>query len=382
MKLTGERLRAMTLARQFPAIRGRGERHLLDLFGRLGPIQSQVPRAPFLTAASRMPGVDYRTINTAFETHRLLKTTNLRGTVHSTVIEQFAAVDATRRPRNERDLARMLRLDVSAVTELIKDLESYCADEWRQRDALLDHVRRRLATRHRDRPRDLADTYTRNLVWGHSGLIRRPRDDHWESRTDSFHRTARRVVPEIGEVDHDAAVRTLARVHLASYGPATRDDIAWWLGVGLATVDRALTRLEPELVHHTGPDGADLLDLAEVPARRSADPGLRLLPEFDGLLLGYRGARRDRFIDHDQLDGIWARSNGLFSPAVLFHGRIVGSWRPSGPRTTTIIEINPFSPRAGISDDDLSPAVEATARALELVISDVRVVPGPDTVEP
>ncbi|GAB3913171.1 hypothetical protein GCM10011575_21050 [Microlunatus endophyticus] len=383
MKLSAERLRAMTLARQFPAIRGRGEPQLLDLIGRLGPIQSQVPRAPFLTAASRLPGIDYPTITTAFEEHRLLKTTNLRGTVHTTVVGQFAAADSVRRPRNARELARTLHLDPTAVNALIKDLEAYCAGDWRQRSTLLDHVRRRLAERHpADPARDLGDTYSRNLVWGHSGLVRRPRDDHWESRTDSFHRTALRVLPSIPETDHDAAVRELARVHLASYGPATRHDAAWWLGVPLGTVDRAIAVLEAELVHHTGPDGTDLLDLADIPAHRSADPGLRLLPEFDGLLVGYQGGHRDRFIDHDQLDSVWARSNGLFSPTVLFHGRIVGSWRTRGPRTATIIEINPFDCRAGISDADLAPAVEATTRALDLVISDVRVLQPTDTVDP
>lgn len=383
MRLTADRLRAMTLARQFPAIHGRGRPQLLELLRRLGPIQSQVPRAPFLTAASRLPGIDYRTINDAFAEHQLLKTTNLRGTVHTTVIEQFAAVDATRRPRNARDLGRTLHLDPDGVTDLIKDLEAFCADEWQRRDVLLDHVRRRLETRHRPATfPELDRTYERNLVWGHSGLIRRPKDDHWELRTDSYHRTARRAVPEIGTVDHEAATVRLTRVHLGAYGPASRHDVAWWLGVPLGTADRAIAALEPELVRHTGPDGSELLDLATIPAQRSADPGLRLLPEYDGLLVGYHGRHRDRFLDPDQLRGIWAAVNGLFSPAVLFHGRIVGSWRTRGPKAGTVVEITPFQASTRITDDDLGPALDATARALELVIADVRLLPAPDTLEP
>lgn len=356
---------------------------LLELFRRLGPIQSQVPRAPFLTAATRLPGIDYLTINNAFADHRLLKTTNLRGTVHTTVVEQFAAVDAARRPRNAKDLARTLHLAPDDVADLVNDVESFCDDDWQRRDALLDHVRARLESRHRPTMfAELERTYERNLVWGHSGLVRRPRDDHWELRTDSYHRTARRIAPAIGTVDHEDAVVELARVHLASYGPASRRDVAWWLGVPLGTADRAIAVLEPELVRHTAPDGSELLDLAAMGVKPTADPGLRLLPEYDGLLLGYHGEHRDRFIDHDHLKGIWARENGLFSPSVLFHGRIVGSWRSRGPRARTMIEITPFTARTGITDDDLAPAVAATARALDLVISDVRLLPAADTVEP
>jgi hypothetical protein len=380
MVLTEEKLRRMTLARQFPAIRGRGGAQLIELFGRLGPIQSQVPRAPFLTAASRLPGSSYRTINNALADHRLLKTTNLRGTVHTTVVDQFAAVDAVRRPQQIRDLGRLVGIDDAAVHGLIAVIEEFCGDNWQPRDAIVDRARSVVADRHPEARSPVLDTgYGRNLVWGHSGLIRRPRDDRWEQRTDSFHRTARRVVPTIPELDQDAAVTELTRVHLGSYGPADRRDIAWWLGVPLRAVDRAVATLGDELVHHTGPDGSDLLDLAALPARRQVDPGLRLLPEFDGLLLGYAPAHRDRFIDHEHLDKVWARTNGLFSPTVLVDGRIAGTWRTTGRPAATVVEITPLHSGSGICTDDtgLERALSAVAQALDLVITDVRVLRPP-----
>ncbi|WP_195909114.1 winged helix DNA-binding domain-containing protein [Microlunatus sp. Gsoil 973] len=379
MALTEEQVRTMTLARQFPSLRGHGRRQLLELFDRLGPIQSQVPRAPFLTAASRLPGVSYRTINQAFADHLLLKTTSLRGTVHTTVVDQFAAVDATRRPRQARDLGRLLGIDAPDVCRLTSVIESFCGDSWQPRDAVVDRVREAVAEHNPEaRLQELDQSYCQNLVWGHSGLIRRPRDHHWELRTDGFHRTARRVVPTIPVVDHDAAVTALTRVHLGSYGPAGRKDIAWWLGVPLGTVDRAVTTLGEELVRHTGPDGSDLLDLAVVPKRRRRDPGLRLLPEFDGLLLGYAPEHRDRFLDQVHLDKVWARANGLFSPTVLLDGRIVGGWRTVGRPAGTIIEITPLHRSSGIETADTDAAVQAVAQALDLVITDVRILPPQD----
>jgi hypothetical protein len=96
-RLTNDQLRLRTLRRQFPAIRGRGPAAVVELFQRLGPIQSQVPRAPFLTISSRLPGVSYDTVCALFEAHQLLKTSNIRGTVHTSVPEQFAWLDAVAR---------------------------------------------------------------------------------------------------------------------------------------------------------------------------------------------------------------------------------------------------------------------------------------------
>lgn len=365
----------MTLARQFPAVRGRGPKQLLELFSRLGPIQSQVPRAPFLTAASRLPGIDHQTINGAFADHRLLKGTTIRGTVHTVVVDQFGALDATRRPQQLRDLRRIFRLGPQNAVALTRVIEEFCADDWRERAAIVDQGRAWLSVEHLDAPvHELDRTFPRNLVWGHSGLVRRPRDDHWERRTDGYHRTAARVAA-ITDIDTREAITELVRIHLGAYGPATRQDIAWWLGCPLRAVDDALSVLASELVHESGPAGVDLLDLASLPRSRTADPGLVLLPEFDGLLLGYAPPNRDRFVDPDQLDKIFARANGLFSPAVLLDGRIVGRWRTIGSSSATVVEVRPFSAGSGITEELLADPLAATARALGLTITGLRLLP-------
>ena len=80
-RLSDDQLRRRTLCRQFPTILGRGPEAVIELLRRLGPIQSQVPRAPFLTISSRLPGVGYDAVCSLFESHQLLKTSNIRGTV-------------------------------------------------------------------------------------------------------------------------------------------------------------------------------------------------------------------------------------------------------------------------------------------------------------
>jgi len=61
---TWEQLARATLRRQFPAIRGRGRADVVELVRRVGPIQSQVVRSPFVAESARLPGASYGDINT------------------------------------------------------------------------------------------------------------------------------------------------------------------------------------------------------------------------------------------------------------------------------------------------------------------------------
>ena len=63
------------------------------------------------------------------------------------------------------------------------------------------------------------DLLSDSLLWGHSGLLRRPRDTRWEKRTDIFHQRARSLLPDLPEWDFEEALTNLVRVHLGSYGP-------------------------------------------------------------------------------------------------------------------------------------------------------------------
>ena len=69
-----------------------------------------------------------------------------------------------------------------------------------------------------------------SVIWGHSGLLRRPRDEHWERRTDAFHRTGRSVLPDLEVIPPEEALADLVLAHLGAYGPVTRADLAYFFG--------------------------------------------------------------------------------------------------------------------------------------------------------
>jgi hypothetical protein len=373
MRLTEEDLAARTLARQFPGVPGRDETAVLELFRRLGPIQSQVPRAPFLTVASRLPGTPYRAVQALFEQFRLLKTSTLRGTVHTSGREHHPWLEAVARHSRAGSFRSRLGLEQAQVEALLDELEAWTDDGWRPRAEIVAHGRAWLREHISPASADAVnDTFTESLLWGHSGLLRRPRDDHWEKRTDIYHRRARSVVPELATGTYAASVQGLTRTYLASVGPGTRRDVAYFLGVGLGAVDAAVTALGAEVVPLTGPDGETYLDLAEPPAVPGDDPGVRLLPEFDALLVGFHLSHRTRFLSAVQLAQVWARVNGQFSPTVLHRGRLVGLWRTVARGSRVDLELTPLDGAALPGEDELTAPVAALGQALDLRIQDVR----------
>jgi Winged helix DNA-binding domain len=371
--LSHDELQRLTLRRQFPTISGRGPDAVLELLRRLGPIQSQVPRAPFLTVSSRLPGVSYDTMCGLFESHQLIKTSNIRGTVHTSLPDQFGWLDAVARRTRSAQLANVLKLRQISPNELAAETEAFTSMDWRPRSEIVAHARAWLAERGTDNATDGPDPLSDNLIWGHSGLVRRPRDTRWEKRTDIYHRRARSLLPGLPEWDFAEALTRLVRVHLGSYGPAQRDDLAFFFGAGLGAVDDALRRLGDEVIHFRGPNDEDYLDLADPPRDGTSDPGLRLLPEYDGLLVGYHGHHRTRFLTKQQLPKVWAKVNGLFSPVVLYGGRLVASWKTITKHRRTDIEVTMLDPHPVLSDDLFGDAITATERVLDLKITDLRV---------
>ena len=386
-RLSTEDLRHLTLARQFPGVVARGASaarprpgpdEAIALLDQLGPVQSQVPRAPFLALAARLPGIGYPTVCALFESFQLLKTSNLRGTVHTSTRRRFEDLDVVASTTRAPALRRALRLSAVTPAEVSDEVRRFCADDWRPRDDIVAHVRAWLAER--DSPSSAAaleGTLAESLVWGNSGLVRRPKDGAWEKRTDSWHRTARPLLAAAGVPDRtptvERALPELVRDHLVAHGPVTRHDLAFFFGVGLTSVDAARAALGDELVQLSGADGERYLDLAEPPPAAAHDPGVRLLGEFDALLLGFCGANRTRFLDGEGLGQVWAKVNGLFKPCVLSDGRIVATWQTRTVRSATILEVTMLRGHRRLPQDRLGDAFGDVCRALDLTPADVRV---------
>ena len=117
----------------------------------------------------------------------------------------------------------------------------------------------------------------------------------------------------------DASVE-LARRWLATFGPATVDDLRWWAGWTATATKKALAVIQPVEVDLDGQPGIMLADdLAPEP---SPEPWVALLPALDPTPMGW--SHRDFYLGgHGPL--LFDRT-GNVGPTIWCDGRIVGGW--------------------------------------------------------
>lgn len=166
--------------------------------------------------------------------------------------------------------------------------------------------------------------------------------------------------PAEGRVD-------VVRAYLAAFGPATRDDVAWWTGLPKGAVSAALVALGEDVVEVrvAGLAGVRLV-LADALGELRADRppgGVALLPALDPTLMAWQD--RSLVLDPAHRPALFDRS-GNAGPVVWADGRVVGGW---ASRADGEIRFRLFD------RPDLVPAVEAEAERLRAALDGERVAP-------
>jgi len=373
---TWEQLATATLARQFPRVRGRGESAVVELIRRVGPIQSQAARAPFLAIAARLPGASYQVVSAVHESLQVVRSTSLRGTVHTSTRDQHGALAAVAVRSLTPGLRRTLQLDDEQLAGFRAELERLARAGWTPHNRLLEGV---IGWMRREGLNDSEASLQRPgglySLRGHPDLLRRPvrTGAGWESQAEVAYWSARTAIAE-PRLDPQQALVSLVRDHVRASGPVTRRDLAWWSGAGLRQVDAAVATMSDELESRPGPGGLEFLDLASGGSPgASGETGLRLLPEYDALLLAYDPAGRDRFADEAAVRHSWNRANGVHSPTVLVDGRLRGRWRLTRHADQAAVAVEMFPGERLLDPGDLTDAVAALQAVLEVEVTDVLV---------
>lgn len=359
MTRTWEDLASATLARQFPAA-GTAV-GVAEQLARIGPVQSQTARSPFLALAARFPGTGCAELTEAYESGAVVRGSTIRGTVHTTTPEAYAVLGAATRVGRRTSWERMLRLEHATPDDLWRATEDF-ASTWRTPGELRDHLHRWLVE-HEGRDDVTAGQGGRYLAFGHGGLVRRPANGDWAGQGAPEYRT-------LPGATTGATVGDVVELHLRSHGPASRHDLAWWSGMGLRVVDELVADLDARvgLGRVEGPDGRTYLDLPDPPAPRALH-GVRLLPEFDALMCAYEPAGRERFAEPAHLRRLWSGANGLVLPPLLVDGRITGWWRAAGSAGRRPLEVVWFAGTRRPRKAELDEPVAALEAALGIAIT-------------
>lgn len=157
--------------------------------------------------------------------------------------------------------------------------------------------------------------------------------------------------------DPDGALADVLRAYVDARGPVTLEDAAWWTKLPKTVLRRVLARIEG--LAEVAVAGAPAWVLAEhLEAVDGLAPGgVVLVPGFDEWILGY--ADRSLVAGPEALRALVPGGNGVFKPAILNDGAVVGTWTP---------------PRRGTRPEDavslVEPVPPGVAREIRRAVSD------------
>ncbi len=144
----------------------------------------------------------------------------------------------------------------------------------------------------------------------------------WRSTVREYHRRGD-VLPhvDIERWPRADAVADLLHRYIATYGPVTLDDMAWWSGLSKADCQVGLDQLDVEEIRVAGWPGP-LWTLGLGPDEPNED--VVALPLLDPYVQGYRD--RQRLIGDELFDHLYDRG-GNGAATLLLRGRVIGVWQ-------------------------------------------------------
>jgi hypothetical protein len=325
-----DEVRARRLLRSSLSERASGDR-LVEVVSAVGGVQAQVQTAAELQLGARVDGVAQSEVRAAvWERRELVKAWTLRGTLHLHPAGELALWLAARRAvlGSAPEGLPAWRDPVGALHPALgaDEVEAVRAAVWEAldgrrllRDELTEEVVKRVGAAPRERLRSGFAFFHSDLCQGppQGSRITLVRPDQW--------------LEGWLEVDEREALREACRRFLHAYGPARPADFVAWFGTAAFRVAEA-RKLFEEL-------GGDLEEIA-VDGRRSfilagdrtfpaPSPQVRLLPEYDVYVMGFR--ERDELIPEPVRQLIADHRRGRYEgPAatrlVLVDGVAAGLW--------------------------------------------------------
>jgi hypothetical protein len=172
-------------------------------------------------------------------------------------------------------------------------------------------------------------------------------------------------IPATEMLSSDEALSRLAINYFKSHGPATMHDFAWWSGLTINEVKRAIQMVKSHLVQEVfnGQDYWMSIELGEV----KSTPGVYLLPVYDEYMVAYKD--RSAAMDQGHIEKIKRLGNGIFSAQVIVNGRIAGTWKRTFIKDGTSIQTSLFAPLSKSNDRALITAARHYGKFMSMPVS-------------
>ena len=344
--------RQLLLERSAPAVPAAVER--------LGGMQAQEPKHPFIGLWTRVCDFSADALLEAIAERAVVRATLMRSTLHLCSAADFLALRMALQPPPSVALrvlgARAEGLDPEAVVPAARELLA-------GNPLAFDAIREGLVERFPD-VNDRALGYAaRTLV----ALVMVPGEGRW-----GYPRVARFGLAEelLDARLAPAAPEALAERYLGAFGPASAADVQTWSGVGgmKAVLDGMRDRLEV----FADERGRELFDLPDAPRPDAGvPPPPRFLPEFDNLVLAYDDGSR---VIADEHRPRVTTKNLRVKATFLVDGVVAGIWTLAVKRRVATLTLEPFGKLTKRVVKELAAEGEALARFAEPDAKDHAVV--------
>jgi hypothetical protein len=340
--LSLRQLNRATLARQM--LLRREKVGVVDAVERLGGLQAQEPKPPFIALWTRLRGFDRQQLHDAVHDGRLVRATAMRATLHLLSAADYAALREALQPVMSAAMAAVRGRDQGLeLDELLPEARRLLKQQPRRFNEL-----RALLVEAFPEVNERALGYATRM---HLPLVMVPSDDRWSYPSDAPFALS---TAKLAKADPEALVRR----HLGAFGPATAADIQTWSG--LRGLNEVLEQLELATFTHGRRTLFDLPDAPRPPEDVPAPP--RFLPEFDSLLLAHKD--RTRVIADEHRKSLTTK-NLRVKATFLVDGFVAGSWSTARKRDTATLTVEPFGKLARPVKDELAAEGEALLRFAE-----------------
>jgi hypothetical protein len=317
--LTQRELNRALLARQMLLERKRLS--LPKALERVGGIQAQYAPSMYIGLWSRVERFERVALDRALERRTVAQGTLMRLTIHLvSARDWWPFAVATREARRRTWVRHPAHADTRAAVVAARKVRAHIAAGPMHRKEI-----------------EAAVGLGQGAIYGVGSwldMVRVPPSGTWSRRrADLFAAAEDWLGPE--DVAYDEALDHSVSSYLRGFGPASKADIADYLGLGIRELEPALGRLE--LRRFRDEAGTELLDLprAPLPDPDTAAPA-RLLPVWDATLLAH--ARRTGILPEKYRSRVFNTKTPQSVATFLVDGAVAGAWRYEKDR----IKLSPF----------------------------------------
>ncbi len=302
-----------------------------EVVSRMGAIQAQDYNMSKCAVGIRMPNALEKDIETAFNKGEILRTHILRPTWHLVAAEDIRWMLALTAPKikssvQSRDRNLGLTEEIFAKTNL-----------------LIENILQKKGHLTREEIQiELASQGIETNNWQITHIMFRAELDALvcsgtlKGKKQTYALLDERVA-STPVFSREESLAMLGKKYFLSHGPATIDDFVWWSGLtktdAKKTIEMNTAYIISETIHNkTYWFNANLQ--AAIP-----QDSIHFLPAFDEYIISYKD-RTDVLSPENQKRIIV--SNGIFKPAIILNGEVVGGWKKNLKKGLPEIEIELF----------------------------------------